>query len=176
MIHCRKERNLFYRFFLVLANEFTAQQLHPLALLISSIISFIMCPGFSIFCKFHVARVISVYLVLFCPSSNLAGFFLFSSFVTIFFYCVVLLAPHQTPNLEDQVWVITLDLSGMGGPTSSVHYRQHSSRDHVITQAPPLRQTFGGMYEYLRYIKYCYYVYICCAFVGLDNKLVIFLL
>jgi hypothetical protein len=35
----------------------------------------------------------------------------------------------------------------MGGPTSSIHYRQHSSWDHVTTQAPPLRQsrgTFGG--------------------------------
>jgi hypothetical protein len=45
------------------------------------------------------------------------------------------------------VWVITLDLSGMGGPTSSIDYRQHSSWDHVTTQAPPLRQirdTLGG--------------------------------
>jgi hypothetical protein len=35
----------------------------------------------------------------------------------------------------------------MGSPTSSVRYRQHSSWDHVTTQAPPLRQsryTFGG--------------------------------
>jgi hypothetical protein len=35
----------------------------------------------------------------------------------------------------------------MGGPTSSIGYRQHSSWDHVTTQAPPLRQsrdTFGG--------------------------------
>jgi hypothetical protein len=35
----------------------------------------------------------------------------------------------------------------MGGPTSSIRYRQHSSWDHVTTQAPPLRQsgdTFGG--------------------------------
>jgi hypothetical protein len=68
------------------------------------------------------------------------------------FYCVGLLAPRQTPNLEDQgipfVLVITLDLSGMGGPTSSICYCQHSSWDHVITQAPPLRQsrdTFGWM-------------------------------
>jgi hypothetical protein len=45
------------------------------------------------------------------------------------------------------VWVITLDLSGMGGPTSSIRYCQQSSRDHLTTQAPPLRQsrdTFGG--------------------------------
>jgi hypothetical protein len=36
----------------------------------------------------------------------------------------------------------------MEGPTSSILYRQHSSRDHVTTQAPPLRQirdTFGGI-------------------------------
>jgi hypothetical protein len=35
----------------------------------------------------------------------------------------------------------------MGGPTGSIHYRQHCSQDHVATQAPPLRQsrdTFGG--------------------------------
>jgi hypothetical protein len=35
----------------------------------------------------------------------------------------------------------------MGGSTSSIRYRQHSSWDHVTTQAPPLRQsrdTFGG--------------------------------
>jgi hypothetical protein len=45
------------------------------------------------------------------------------------------------------VWVITFDLSDMGGPTSSILYRQHSSWDHVTIQAPPLRQsrdTFGG--------------------------------
>jgi hypothetical protein len=38
-------------------------------------------------------------------------------------------------------------LSGMGGPTCSIHYCQHSSRDHLTTQAPPPRQsrdTFGG--------------------------------
>jgi hypothetical protein len=26
----------------------------------------------------------------------------------------------------------------MGGPTSSIRYRKHSSWDHVTTQAPPL--------------------------------------
>jgi hypothetical protein len=66
---------------------------------------------------------------------------------------VGLLAPRQTPNLEDQDIPFclghTLDLSGMGGPTSSISYRQHSSWDRVTTQAPPLRQsrdTFGGNY------------------------------
>ena len=45
------------------------------------------------------------------------------------------------------VWVITLDLSDMGGHTSSISNRQHNSRDHGTTQVPPLRQsrdTFGG--------------------------------
>jgi hypothetical protein len=40
----------------------------------------------------------------------------------------------------------------MGGPTSSIRYRQHSSRDHVTTQAPPLRQsrdTFGGVPKHI---------------------------
>ena len=44
---------------------------------------------------------------------------------------------------------MTLDLSGMGGPTSSIHYCQHSSWDHVTTQAPLLHQswdTFRGIF------------------------------
>ena len=44
------------------------------------------------------------------------------------------------------VWVITLDLSGMGGPAGSI--RQRSSQIHLTTQAPPLRQsrdTFRGI-------------------------------
>ena len=75
----------------------------------------------------------------------------FLGFVTIFimgWWC----QPHaQSPSLRTRVsnfvWVITLDLSGLGGPTSSIRYRQHSSRDHVTTLAPPLRQswdTLGG--------------------------------
>jgi hypothetical protein len=37
------------------------------------------------------------------PSSlNLSSFFFCSTFVTISFYCVGMLAPRQTPNLEDQ--------------------------------------------------------------------------
>jgi len=39
------------------------------------------------------------------------------------------------------IWVITFDLSGMGGPNSNTRYRQHSSQDHVTSQAPPLRKT-----------------------------------
>jgi hypothetical protein len=56
------------------------------------------------------------------------------------------------------VWVITLDLSVMGGPTSSTCYRQHSSWDHVTTQAPPQcqsRDTFRG-------IGSCIIAHICC--------------
>ena len=37
------------------------------------------------------------------------------------------------------MWVITFELSGMGGPTSSIRYRQHSSQEHVTAHAPPLR-------------------------------------
>ena len=63
-------------------------------------------PGFSMVCTFHVARVISVYFVFFRLSSfNLSSFYLCSTFVTIsffFFNWVGLLAPRQTPNLEDQ--------------------------------------------------------------------------
>ena len=65
------------------------------------------------------------------------------------------------PGYPFFVWVITLDLSGMGGPTSSIRYRQHSSQDHVTTQTPPQRQSkdiFGG------YIIYCT-LYIFCILV-----------
>ena len=49
-------------------------------------ISFIL-PGFSMVCTFHVATVISVYLVSFRPPSfNLSRFFLCSTFVTISFF------------------------------------------------------------------------------------------
>jgi len=60
--------------------------------------------------------------------------------------------PHAQPltwriRLSLFVWVITVNLSGMGGPTSTIRYRQHSSWVHMTTQAPPVRQscdTFGG--------------------------------
>jgi hypothetical protein len=68
----------------------------------------------------------------------------------LFFYGVGF-QPHVHPptwrtRVSLLVWVTPLDLSGMGGPTSSIRYRQHSSRVHVTTQALPLRQsrdTFG---------------------------------
>jgi len=44
----------------------------------------------------------------------------------------------------------------MGGPTSSICYRQHSSQDHVTTQAPPLRQsrdTFGRLRDDYYYLN-----------------------
>jgi hypothetical protein len=80
--------------------------------------------------------------------------------------------PHAKPptwrtRVSLFVWVITLDLSGMVGPTSSLRYRQHSSWDHVITQAPPLRRSkdiFGGLQLPLlptmpyRYHRHQYYV------------------
>ena len=103
---------------------------------------------------FHVAKVISVYLVLFRPLSlNLSSLFLCSTFVTIGFLLCGYISPTPNPHTWRTkaslfVWVITLDLSGMGGPTGSIRYRQHSSQDHVTTQAPPLRQsrdTFGGL-------------------------------
>ena len=55
------------------------------------------------------------------------------------------------------VWVIALDLCDMGGPTSSVRYRQHSSWVHMNMQAPPLRQsrdTFvGGGNKYVNFVS-----------------------
>ena len=71
-------------------------------------------------------------------------------FVTIFFFfCGVrLLASRPTPNLEGQGIPCCLghDLSGMGGPTSSIRYYQHSSWDHMTTQAPPLSQSKGYLW------------------------------
>ena len=60
--------------------------------------------------------------------------------------------PHAQPQtwrtrVSLLVWITTLSLSGMEGPTSSIRYRQHISRDHLTTQALLLRQsrdTFGG--------------------------------
>jgi hypothetical protein len=54
--------------------------------------------------------------------------------------------PHaQPPTWRTRVslfiWVIALDLSGMGGLTGSIRYRQHRSRIHMTTQAPPLCQS-----------------------------------
>ena len=78
--------------------------------------------------------------------------------------------PHAHPltwrtRLFLFVWVITLELSGMGGPTSSIRYRQHSSRVHMTTQAPPQRRSSdayggrGGAYNY----TYAYSLYVICT-------------
>jgi len=37
--------------------------------------------------------------------------------------------------------VITLDMPGMGDPTSNIRYLQHSSLDHMTTQATSMRQS-----------------------------------
>jgi len=71
--------------------------------------------------------------------------------------------PHAKPptwrtRVSLFVWIITLDLSGMGGPTNSICYCQHSSQHHVTTQAPPLRQnrdTFGGRFSQLLCVFPC---------------------
>jgi hypothetical protein len=52
-------------------------------------------------------------------------------------------ATHNTLGLGVSlfVWTITIDLSSKGDPTSSISYCQHSSLDHLITQALPLLQS-----------------------------------
>ena len=71
---------------------FSLPALEDLFLLPLSIFSWVfpfsfILQGFSMICKFHAARVISVYLVSFRPSSfNLSSFFLCSTFVTISFF------------------------------------------------------------------------------------------
>jgi hypothetical protein len=57
-------------------------------------------------------------------------------------------APRLTPptwrtRVSLFFWVITLHLSGMGGHTSSIRYRQHSSRDHVTTHNTHCCATVG---------------------------------
>jgi hypothetical protein len=95
--------------------------------------------------------------------------------IKLFFYGVVLLASRPPPNSSARlslfVWVITLDLSGIGCATSSICYHQHSSWDHMTTPAPTLRpskDTFRGHIscQYLKnfsamFIKYSlkYYKY-----------------
>ena len=86
-----------------------------------------------------------LYLTLYTVPLNLSSLFLCSTFVTISFFTVWGCQPHAKPptwrtKVSLFVLVITLDLSGMGGPTSSICYCQHSSQDHVTTQAPPLHQ------------------------------------
>jgi hypothetical protein len=44
-------------------------------------------------------------------------------------------APRPTPNLEDQVWIITPDLSGIGGPTSG--YTTNSIAFRIIWPCKP---------------------------------------
>ena len=43
----------------------------------------------------------------------------------------------------------------MGGPTSSIRYRQHSSQDRVTTQASPLRQSrdTGGTHSCSKHVE-----------------------
>jgi hypothetical protein len=61
-------------------------------------------------------------------------------FVTINFSEVGSLAPRPTPYLEDQVlhfvWPLPFDLHGMGGPTRSLHSRQHSFPGRWGAQTP----------------------------------------
>jgi hypothetical protein len=61
--------------------------------------------------------------------------------------------PHAQPptwwtKVSLFVWILTPDLPGMEDLTSSICYRQHSCRNHMITQAPPLSQSrdiYGGL-------------------------------
>ena len=117
---------------------FSLPALEDLFLLPLSIISFIL-PGFSIVCTFHVARVISVYLVFFRPSSfNLSSFFICSTFVTVSFFTGWGCYPHANPptwrtRVSVFVWVITFDMSGMEGPTTSIRYRQRDRTSSTTT-------------------------------------------
>jgi hypothetical protein len=48
----------------------------------------------------------------------------------------------------------------MGGHTSSIRYRQHSSWDHVTTQAPPLRQSLIYLVIIYIYITELLFVFV----------------
>ena len=61
------------------------------------------------------------------------------------------LAPHPTPNLEDQGITVSLGSHPwpvwQGRPCQELYHHQHSSQDYLTTQAPPQHQsrdTFGG--------------------------------
>jgi hypothetical protein len=58
--------------------------------------------------------------------------------VAVEFFGVELLAPHLTPNLDDQglhfALLLPIDLSGKEGPTRSLQSRQHSSPGHSGAQ------------------------------------------
>ena len=61
----------------------------------------------------------------------------FLGFVTIFFLRSGVVSLTPNPQLGGHhPWP-----AGMGGLTSSIGYRHHSSRDHMTTQTPTLRQT-----------------------------------
>jgi hypothetical protein len=67
-----------------------------------------------------------------------------------------------TDKIFLSVWVITFDISGMGGPASKKRCRQHSLQDHLNTQAVPLRkrmESFGWVCMY-KYLYNMYYIYI----------------
>jgi hypothetical protein len=68
-----------------------------------------------------------------CPASFPLGF------VSVFLRDGAVLPHTQPPTWRTRI--ITLDLSTTGGPTSSTHYRQHSFRNHITTQALPLHQS-----------------------------------
>jgi hypothetical protein len=71
------------------------------------------------------------------------GICLLHRFVTIDFLGVGALDPRPTPNLKDQglhfVWPISLDSSGMSGPTRNLRSRQRSSLGHWGAQTASSR-------------------------------------
>jgi hypothetical protein len=79
-----------------------------------------------------------------CPS----GFQFQKLLNRTFFLWGGVVSPTHSPNLEVQGIPCCLghpfDLSRMGGPTSSLNYHQHSSQDHMTTQAPPLQKSNNG--------------------------------
>ena len=96
--------------------------------------------GLSIVLTFHVPNPNSlarVFITFWFPFQGFGW-----RFITNIFYGLGLLVPHPTPNLEDQgaplCLVITHDLSGMGGPTSS---NTTASIGLRATQASPLQHS-----------------------------------
>jgi hypothetical protein len=90
------------------------------------------------------------------------GLVLLNSLLTLNFSGVVSSAPCPTPNLGGEgghglhfIWLLTYELSGIGGATRSIHSHQHSSLGHWSMQTST-RQSGSprGVYTELGAFKY----------------------
>jgi hypothetical protein len=107
---------------------------------------------FFCFWRYRPWRTLAYFTIaLHRPAAIVKGFSTFKAF-----YGVEPSTPSPTPNLEAQCILFCLDHHlwpvQHGRLYQQLHYRRHSSQDHMTTQAPPLRRsrdTDGGILDYL---------------------------